>query len=127
MPEQKPIDPGSEPSVHEPFITIDDCIASAEELLQRLSRLGAQKHPLDVRKGVRVSGTNNQPSRTVKASSRTYFFDVKTAKDGDKYLVITETRLIDRQSAQITVFPEDAKVLLQAFQEVVRTLSISQQ
>ena len=78
MPKRVELQQGSEARPREPFITLDDCIESAEELLQRLSRLGALKHPLDVRKGVRTPVNNNEPSRTVKATSRTYFFDVKT-------------------------------------------------
>jgi hypothetical protein len=79
MPNQELSAQESEIAARGPFITIDDCIESAEELVARLSCLGAQKYPLYVRKGVRASVTNNQPSGTLKVSSRTYFFDVKTS------------------------------------------------
>ena len=84
-------------------------IESAEELVARLSCLGAQKYPLYIRKGVRASVTNNQPSRTLKPSSRTYFFDVKTTKAGGKCLNITESRIREKLRSQITVFPEAAQ------------------
>ncbi|MGE5549390.1 MAG: DUF3276 family protein [Bacteroidota bacterium] len=48
-------------------------------------------------------------SEKVSAGSRTYFFDVKQAKDGTKYLVISESRpagtSFDRQ--RLMVFKEN--------------------
>jgi hypothetical protein len=80
MPKRKGPEWGSDQPTREPFITIDDCIETAQELWARLRRLGEQKHLLDVRKGVIVSMADKDDSKTVKASSRTYFFDVKETK-----------------------------------------------
>src|SRR5437867_1010955 len=112
MPKRIPAEQGSSGTTPKPFVTIDDCIETAEALVQRLSQLGALKYPLDVRKGVRVPMPNNEPSRTVKAATRTYFFDVRTGKDGRRYLNVTESRIKDQQRAQITVFPEEAQAFV---------------
>ena len=65
-------------------------------------------------------------SKTVKAGSRTYFFDVKTTKDDKRYLVITESRFIgegkDRQRSSIMVFPEDASEFADAVREMTGEL-----
>jgi len=56
-------------------------------------------------------------SQNLKTKSKTYFFDVKAAKNGNKYLSITESRIKDGQKfrSTITVFPDN----LQAFSEAV--------
>jgi hypothetical protein len=118
MPKRAESQQGSETQTHEPFVTLDDCIQSAEELFGLLNRLGTQKHPLDVRKGVRVPVNNNQPSKTLKAASRTYFFDIRTGMDGSRFLVITESRIKDKQRSQITVFPEEAPEFVRAVKEM---------
>lgn len=122
MPKRTVSEEGSDLAARAPFITIDECIEAAQVLVQRLSRLGAQRHPLDVRRGVRVPVRNNAPSRTVKASSRTYFFDVRTAADGRRFLNITESRLRDKQRLQITVFPEEIREFVVALQELADML-----
>ena len=50
-------------------------------------------------------------SQSLKAKSKTYFFDVKEAKNGNKYLSITETWIKDgqRHRGNITVFGNDIK------------------
>jgi len=49
-------------------------------------------------------------SEMIRCGKRTYFFDVKITQKGDKYLKITETRLIDegepRKRSVVMVFPE---------------------
>lgn len=122
MPKPTESEQGSEANRHTAFVTLDDCIHSAEKLFGLLSHLGAQRHPLDVRKGVSALLTHNGPSRTVRASSRTYFFDVRTGKDGGKYLVITESRIKEKRRAQITLFPEQAQPFLQALQSALSQL-----
>jgi hypothetical protein len=109
---------GSGPPARPPFVTIEDCIPFAQELVARLGPLGAQRHPLDVRKGVRVALTNNQPSRTIKATSRTYFFDVKTAQTGAMCLVITESRIKEKRRSQIIVFPEEVQAFVVDLREM---------
>ena len=51
-------------------------------------------------------------SKTVKAGSKTYFFDLKETKEGQPYLTITESRFMgegkDRERASIVVFPDHA-------------------
>jgi hypothetical protein len=64
-------------------------------------------------------------SKLVKAGARTYFFDIKEAKNGKKYLVLTESRLVgdkdkkEHQRSTIIIFPEQAK----EFAEVVNDMT----
>ncbi len=62
-------------------------------------------------------------SKTVKASSRTYFFDVKETKEGKRYLLITESLVKSNQRVQITIFPEDAQNFLAAVQQMISTIA----
>ncbi len=52
-------------------------------------------------------------SRKVRAGSRTYFFDLKQAKNGDNYVVITESRFkgegAGHERQRITIF-KDARL-----------------
>ena len=63
-------------------------------------------------------------SRTVKAGKRTYFFDVKEAKTGDKYLVITESRFRgegqERERSTVMVFSDTLEEFVEAFHEIVK-------
>ena len=93
------------------FTTIDDALATAKELIAMLTKLSAYKYPLDVRKGTVMKmrkGVETVPeSRQMKGSGRTYFFDFKDTKDGEIYLVITESRKADGdkfQRSSIMVF-----------------------
>jgi len=65
-------------------------------------------------------------SKTVKAGGTTYFFDVKTAKDGKPYLAITSSRLKgdegQRERATVFVFPDHAQDFLVAVQEMIAQL-----
>ena len=65
-------------------------------------------------------------SKTVKAGSKTYFFDLKETKEGQPYLTITESRFMgegkDRERSSIVVFPDHAQDFLQATQEMVKKL-----
>jgi hypothetical protein len=103
------------------FLTLDECIASADELAQRLRQLGAQKHPLDIRKGIRPL-PDKAITKTVRGASRTYFFDVRRAQDGRPFLVITESRLREKQRVQITIFSEQAQEFLEALTAVTTQL-----
>ena len=120
-------------SVDEPetgYTTIDDVITLAQELLSRLNQLGEYRYPLDVRKGRRREVVNmvgqKDKSKTLKAGSKTYFFDVKETKDGKPFLVITESRFKgegkERERSSIAVFPEYAQDFLQALQEMTDLL-----
>ena len=69
----------------------------------------------------------SQPvSKTVKAGSSTYFFDLKNTKDGKPYLVVTQSRFkgegSERLRASLIVFPENVREFLQALQEMVQSI-----
>jgi hypothetical protein len=63
----------------------------------------------------------------VKAGKRTYFFDVKESKNGERYLTITESkRHFDDASGQFSydkhklfLYPEDMENFMQALQSSV--------
>ncbi|MFQ5870397.1 MAG: DUF3276 family protein, partial [Candidatus Zixiibacteriota bacterium] len=63
-----------------------------------------------------MSDTND--SQTVKAGARTYFFDLKESKDGNAYLVITESRpkgeSDEWERSRLLVFPDHAQEFLEA-------------
>ena len=65
-------------------------------------------------------------SQTVKAGSRTYFFDLKETQEGKPYLVITESRFKgegqERERSSIMLFPDHAQDFLEAVQAMVRQL-----
>jgi hypothetical protein len=115
------------------FITIDDLAQMAEQLLDGITRLSSYKHPLSVRKGdsftkeVIEMTEENRDSMTLKARSKTYFFDVRKTKDGKPYLGITESHLKkdtkESQRSTIFIFPEDAPTFKQAFDEMIVRLS----
>ena len=92
------------------FSTIDELLVLAEYLYKGLINLSNQRHPLSVYKGVKNMQPNNE-HEMVKASSRTYFFDIETTKTGKPYLKVTESRIDkDTKEAQrntILVFQED--------------------
>lgn len=106
---------GSDPD-REQFTTIDDLVHMAGELFSGLKNLSERRHPMDIRRGLRkeVGDVKEQDehSKTVKAGSRTYFFDVKETKEGKPYLVITESRFKGegegRERSTIVVFQENA-------------------
>lgn len=120
-------------SNRERFVTIDDLLPKAEELVSGLKKLTEYKHPLDVRRGV---GSRKEvedmvregDSKTVKAGSKTYFLDIKETRgeQPNPYLVITESRFKgqgkENERASIVVFQEHAQELLKAIQEMVAKL-----
>lgn len=66
-------------------------------------------------------------SRMVKAGGRTYFFDLRQAQNGKKYLILTESRW-DKDGKQslrssIILFPEQAKEFSQAVGEMTAKLA----
>ena len=66
-------------------------------------------------------------SRSIRAGSNTYFFDLKETDDGKPFLVITQSRFKGdgkgHDRASLAVFPETAKEFLEAAQEMLRRLS----
>ena len=91
------------------FTTIDDVIYLSQELFTRLTEIGKYKHPLAVRKGVKVM-PDNKESETVRAGAITYFFDIKETRDSKPFLIITESRFKgegeDHERKSIIVFQE---------------------
>jgi hypothetical protein len=105
----------------------------AEQLLDGIIQISRYKHPLSVRKGdsftkeVIEMTEENRDSMTLKAHSKTYFFDVRKTKEGKPYLGITESHLKkdskESQRSTIFIFPEDAPTFKQAFDEMIVRLS----
>lgn len=58
----------------------------------------------------------------IRCGKRTYFFDVKVTQKGDKYLKITETRLMEegepRKRSVIMIFPEDIERFKSVFIQI---------
>ena len=96
------------------FITIDDLSKLAGELVYGLNKLGEQKYPLSVRRGVK-----NMDGKILKTASKTYFFDIKKTREGKPYLVITESRIKSKERNSIVIFQEN----IAAFAEMVTTLA----
>ena len=67
---------------------------------------------------------NDQTSKVVKAGSTTYFFDIKSTKDGKSFLVITSSRFKgdseERERNSILLFPEYKEAFLNALQEIIQ-------
>lgn len=121
----------SEASPRPAFNTIDDAIQKAQELVNDLKKLGERKYPLDVRRGSQarkevVSVQEEGESKQIKASTRTYFLDVKPAANGKSYLKITESRMKGKggkpERNSIVVFQEDAEEFASAISEMVAKL-----
>jgi hypothetical protein len=101
----------SDPDFQRPrFKTIDDMLDLARELVDGLNKLGEQKFPLDVRRGVRKM-EREKNSEMLKSASKTYFFDIKETRDKKPFLIITESRLMgDGQKPErtsIMIFQEN--------------------
>ena len=58
-------------------------------------------------------------SQNLKTKGQTYFFDVKAAKNGNKYLSISQSWIRDGQGHRgtVTVFQSDMEAFLQAMAE----------
>ena len=102
------------------FATIDDMLDLARKLVDGLNQLGERKHPLEVRRGVRdMVERAEKKSEMLKASGKTFFFDIKETREKKPYLVITESRLRGEgekpERSSIMIFQED----LGGFAEVV--------
>lgn len=128
MQDNKVSESGSSPD-REPFVTIDDLMQKAQDLLAGLDRLSKYKHPLDIRRGIRKgvmkNMNNDKPSKQIKGGSRTYFFDVEKTKEGKRYLRITESRKGEGDKwkrNRINVFLEDAGEFARAVSEMTSKL-----
>src|SRR5687768_9219705 len=81
------------------FPTIDDLAKKLGEANSIMAQLAELKYPLAVRRGVRKgvkamaqSGTNE--SKQIRAGASTFFLDIEEARNGKKYLRITESRFM---------------------------------
>jgi len=105
------------------FPTIDDLIELARTLVEGLSKLGAIKHPLGIRRGVRSMVERSDKGEMLKAGGKTYFFDIKETKEGKPFLVITESRLKGEgekpERSSILVFQEN----IQEFADLVNQMA----
>ena len=111
------------------FSTIDDAIQMARRLEKCLTKLAGYKYPLDVRRGVRkMTIENEKESLTVKAGSRTYFFDVQKTREGKPYLTITESRYMgkdqERERNTITIFPEQMEQFSQTLVQLAGQVKV---
>lgn len=112
------------------FVTIDDALARAHDLLSCLKTLSTYKHPLEVRRGkgvIDMAAKEREESRQIRAGSRTYFVDLEHTKEGKRYLRITESRFKgedqERERQSLVVFPEDAEEFAQAIGELAALLA----
>ncbi len=66
-------------------------------------------------------------SHKITAGSRTYFFDVKEANDGTKYVVISESRQTGSgyDHSRVMVFQEHLVAFSEGFQKVLEFLGIN--
>jgi hypothetical protein len=65
-------------------------------------------------------------SESFKARTRTYFFDIREAKSGKPYLIVTESRY-DKGSGQtersrLLLYPDDIQGFQEIFKEMVQNL-----
>jgi len=62
----------------------------------------------------------------VVAGSRTYFLDVKEAKDGTRYLVISESRKTGSkyEHSRVMIFEEHLEAFAKAFQKALQILDL---
>ncbi|MFC1512629.1 DUF3276 family protein [bacterium] len=68
------------------------------------------------------NGKKELYSEKIKVGRRTYFFDVKTNKDGDRYLVITESKSTVTEKFRrdrILIFEEHLEDFNEAFQNIL--------
>ena len=79
-----------------------------------------------MRRGV-ITVTKNEDSRTVRAGSITYFFDVKKTRENKPFLVITESRFKgegkDHERKTIVVFQENIKEFAEVLNEIAVKLN----
>jgi hypothetical protein len=71
--------------------------------------------------------TNNNAiySTMVRAGRTTYFVDVKEAKNGNKFIAISETRMEDdkKQRATVRVFRDSVEPFRQAIEEAAASVA----
>ena len=70
---------------------------------------------------------SERESMTIKATGRTYFLDLKETKDGNPFLVITESRSkgegSERERSSIVIFQENAQEFAEAVSKITTSLT----
>jgi hypothetical protein len=65
-------------------------------------------------------------SDSFKARTRTYFFDIREAKSGKPYLMVTESRYDRgsgaRERSRLIIYPDDVQGFQDVFQDMVQNL-----
>ena len=69
-----------------------------------------------------MANENGLYSTVVKSGKNTYFVDVKEARNGNKYLAITESQAGNSQRKTIRIFGEAIGKLRNAVQEAAATI-----
>ena len=71
--------------------------------------------------------TDTDNSRSIRAGSNTYFFDLKETDEGKPFLVITQSRFKGEgkghDRASFAIFPETSQEFLQAAQDMLSRLT----
>lgn len=84
---------------------------ASQSLLLGFLQFCSEDFRCDMRKGKHAMSTAKKElfSERVRAGSRTYFFDVKEAATGAKYLVINESKKVgeSHEHNRIMIFEED--------------------
>ena len=73
-----------------------------------------------------MDGSNEFYSTKLRAGRRTYFFNVKMTKKGEKYLVLNESRKMDDgtfERTRIMVFEEDIFGFWNKFRDAVEVMT----
>ena len=73
-----------------------------------------------------MANENGLYSTVIKSGKNTYFVDVKEAKNGNKYLAITESQAGSSQRKTIRIFGEAIGKLRDAVQEAATTIPVEQ-
>ncbi len=75
-----------------------------------------------------MENDNKLFSHTLKTTGKTYFFDVSEAKNGSKYLRVTESRKSGEEYIRkdITLFPGAVDDFVAALQESVKALQVAE-
>lgn len=77
-------------------------------------------------RGSRNNRNDGLASESLKTGGRTYFFDIKEAKSGRPYLMVTETRFSkssgQRERSNLIFYPEGIRDFHKIFQNMARQL-----
>ena len=80
-------------------------------------------------KNIPLDGSNEFYSTRLRAGRRTYFFNVKMTKKGEKYMVLNEIRKKDDETVErtrIMIFEEDIYGFFNKFKETFNVMTGSE-